>query len=93
MDLVLRLRPLPDEVGPPADPPAEGVGRLAANPDLGQEAAGEQLGERPASIRSVFARSRVAALVALGLASTTRTCGSRIRTIASALPVASRVTV
>ncbi len=46
-----------------------------------------------ASIRSVFARSRVAAFVALGLASTTRTCGSRIRTIASALPVASRVTL
>ena len=31
----------------PADPPAEGMGRLIAGPDLGQEARGEQLGQRP----------------------------------------------
>jgi hypothetical protein len=91
--LILGPGALPHQLRPRRDPPAQDPRLLVRQPDRRQEAAGEQLRER-ARVNLVGLRAaRVIPFTAFGFANTTRpTCGSMIRAIWSALPVASSAT-
>ena len=94
MHLVLHAGALPDQLRARRDPAAQDPRLLMGQPHTaGRKPPASSCASVRASILSVFAPARVIPLTAFGFANTTRpTCGSMIRAIASALPVASGAT-
>src|SRR6266508_1214384 len=91
--LVLRARALPDQLRPSRDPAAQDPRLSSGTQTAGRKPPASSFASVRASILSVFAPACVIPLTAFGFASTTRpTCGSMIRAIPSALPVASSAT-